>query len=172
MPTAVCMDLKPVFATEDARDCPSEIGSLLRFAGSTPLNGRTTEKSIFDRNSRDLVTASTHMTDNEIAKRLCVDGYLEVTSHKSRADCVTDQYAIEVERTSKFKEALGQALVYGSQNQRLPMIYLYCSVQERETDCAQTSDVLHETIVRLGLPIRFKEFRERALLMPPGSSSN
>jgi hypothetical protein len=165
IPSAVCLDLKPVFADQDARDCPGEIGTLVRFSSIGALSGRDQSKSIFDRNDRNKAPASHSRIDNDIAKRLCIDGYLEVASQKSRADCVTDAYAIEVERTDKFKEALGQALVYGSQNRKIAMIYLYCASEERESDCAQNSDVLQETIFRLGLPIRFKEFRERDVMM-------
>lgn len=42
----------------------------------------------------------------------------------SRVDCLTDEYAIEVEFAKKWKEAIGQALFYGVKTNRTPAIAL------------------------------------------------
>lgn len=42
----------------------------------------------------------------------------------SRVDCLTDEYAIEVEFAKKWKEAIGQALFYGIKTNRTPAIAL------------------------------------------------
>jgi len=40
----------------------------------------------------------------------------------SRVDCLTDKYAIEVDYSKKWKEAIGQALFYGIHTGRKPAI--------------------------------------------------
>lgn len=40
----------------------------------------------------------------------------------SRVDCLTDKYAIEVEFSKKWKEAVGQALYYGIETGKQPAI--------------------------------------------------
>lgn len=42
----------------------------------------------------------------------------------SRVDCLTDEFAIEVEFAKKWKEAIGQALFYGIKTNRTPAIAL------------------------------------------------
>ena len=46
------------------------------------------------------------------------------TEDGSRVDIVTDEYAIEVEWATKWKEAIGQALFYGVMTGRKPAIIL------------------------------------------------
>jgi len=40
----------------------------------------------------------------------------------SRVDCLTDKYAIEVDFSKKWKEAIGQALYYGVETNKQPAI--------------------------------------------------
>ncbi len=54
-----------------------------------------------------------------------------VLNDKSRVDCLTDEYAVEVEFASKWKESVGQSLYYGIKTERKPGILL---IMENETD--------------------------------------
>ncbi|KAB0665625.1 hypothetical protein F6V25_07845 [Oryzomonas japonica] len=49
----------------------------------------------------------------------------------TRADCVTDDYAVEIDFAPKWAEALGQALHYADQTGKRPGILL---IIEREKD--------------------------------------
>lgn len=49
----------------------------------------------------------------------------------NRADCITTNYAIEIERAPKYHEAVGQALDYADQTGKKPAILL---IIEREKD--------------------------------------
>lgn len=49
----------------------------------------------------------------------------------SRADCLTTNYAVEVERAPKWHEAVGQALDYAQQTGKKPAILM---IIERERD--------------------------------------
>jgi hypothetical protein len=51
-------------------------------------------------------------------------GQREVTVYGGRIDILTEKYAIEVERASKWKNAIGQALWYGQQTNKKPGIVL------------------------------------------------
>lgn len=57
-----------------------------------------------------------------LAKEL--NGIREYTVENGRVDILTDQYAIEVERASNWKQSIGQALWYGLQTNRKPGIIL------------------------------------------------
>ncbi|MEO0787423.1 MAG: hypothetical protein AAFY36_02105 [Bacteroidota bacterium] len=55
----------------------------------------------------------------------------EVTVTGGRVDLVTNTYAIEVERASKWKNSIGQALWYGLQTNKAPAIIL---IKEGDAD--------------------------------------
>lgn len=57
-----------------------------------------------------------------LAKKL--NGIREYKVENGRVDILTDQYAIEVESASNWKESIGQALWYGLQTNRKPGIIL------------------------------------------------
>jgi len=64
--------------------------------------------------------ALTAQTEAEYSDRinLYFKGQREVTVPSGRVDILTEKYAIEVERASKWKNAIGQALWYGLQTDR------------------------------------------------------
>ncbi|MDQ3017417.1 MAG: hypothetical protein M3R25_11950 [Bacteroidota bacterium] len=55
---------------------------------------------------------------------LALGGEAEVTVANGRVDVVTDSHAIEVERASNWKHAIGQSLWYGLQTNKQPGIIL------------------------------------------------
>lgn len=59
-------------------------------------------------------------------------GDVEVRVTGGRADIVTDVHAIEVEWASKWKNAIGQALWYGLETDRVPRIILLMKNKKKE----------------------------------------
>jgi len=47
-----------------------------------------------------------------------------VLNDKARVDCLTDQYAVEVDFAEKWAEGIGQALFYGVKTGRKPGVLL------------------------------------------------
>ncbi|MFQ5442610.1 MAG: hypothetical protein ACE5EB_07795 [Thermodesulfobacteriota bacterium] len=78
-------------------------------------------------------------------------GLTEVTlSDFSRVDCLTDEYAVEMDFARKWAEAVGQALFYGSMTGRRPAIVL---ILENDGDRRYLKR-LYLTIEKWGLPVR------------------
>lgn len=70
-------------------------------------------------------------------------------------DCVTDDYAIEVDFSNKWAEAIGQSLMYAAELQRLPGIILVC---HRDTDpslCLKHGYLIEQTVNwwRIGMTV-------------------
>ena len=66
----------------------------------------------------------------ERAARFCaaIGGSAEVVlDDRTRVDCLTDSHAIEVDRSAKWAEAIGQALYYAAKTDRLAAIALIAS---------------------------------------------
>lgn len=66
-------------------------------------------------------------TERYYQNRLCksLDGTMEVVlKDKTRIDCLTKKYAIEVDFAHKWAEGIGQALYYGYMTQRKPAVAL------------------------------------------------
>ncbi len=80
-----------------------------------------------------------------------MDGRMEVAFDGVRADCVTANYAIEVEFAPKWKDAVGQSLLYGLLLKKQPGIAL---IMEEESDDAKNYDRLIDVIKRYKLPIK------------------
>jgi hypothetical protein len=59
------------------------------------------------------------------------NGITEVKYSRARIDCVTPNYAVEVEFASKWEEAIGQSLYYSTLVHKQPAIYL---IIEKESD--------------------------------------
>lgn len=53
----------------------------------------------------------------------------------THVDCMTDDYAIEVDFSGKWAEAIGQSLMYSSELERLPGIILVCKKGTDESLC-------------------------------------
>lgn len=74
-------------------------------------------------------------SERDYQEQWCSDhgGALEyVLGDKSRVDCLTDSYAVEVEFAPKWKEAIGQALYYSIKTKRKPGIVVIS--ENPETD--------------------------------------
>lgn len=81
-------------------------------------------------------------------------GILEVeTSHGTRVDCLTEEYAVEVDFDNKWAEGLGQALHYGVEFNRTPAVLLILKNQDG-WDRQKYIDRLYSTIVGANLNVK------------------
>lgn len=81
---------------------------------------------------------------------LCAGMRMEVVlSKQSRADCVSDTHAIEVEWADNFKEGVGQALTYAYESRLIPGLILVC--RRDEASCLAASLTSQETFSAFGI---------------------
>lgn len=71
----------------------------------------------------------------------------------TKADCVSDTHAIEIDFAHKWAEAIGQSLNYAAETGKPPGIVLICK-RGTERGCLKWSLILEQTIARWRLPIR------------------
>lgn len=82
------------------------------------------------------------------------------TESGTYADCVSDIHAIEIDWTGNWKEALGQALHYGSALDKKSGIYLVCREDTEQSLCLKHKLGLEETIANQGLNVDVWFFNE------------
>jgi hypothetical protein len=98
------------------------------------------------------VVAGEAPLEADMARVLCSGMILErVLPNRARVDCLTDEYAIEVDWTGKWAEAIGQALYYSWATGRKPGIILVC--KEAQQTCLGHALRLDEAIAGWALPI-------------------
>lgn len=70
-------------------------------------------------------------------------------------DCVTDDYAIEVDFTNKWAEAIGQSLMYAAELERLPGIILVCRQDMDPSLCLKHGYLIEQTVNwwRIGMTV-------------------
>lgn len=73
----------------------------------------------------------------------------------TEVDCISDTHAIEVDFTSKWAEAIGQALQYASALERLPGIILVCRAGDDPSLCLKHRLLIEETVSywRIGMTL-------------------
>lgn len=74
-----------------------------------------------------------------------------VLPNGTRADCMTDRLAIEVDWTHKWAEAIGQAMLYSASTEKLPGIILICKLSEE--NCQKHEYLINEAVAYWKLPI-------------------
>ena len=94
------------------------------------------------------VSASAKHSENFFQKRLCAGMEQErwLSRAKARVDCVNDTHAIEVEFARKYKQAIGQALLYASEMDLKPGVILVC-VKE-DGNCLRYGLLAEKTLAR------------------------
>ena len=70
----------------------------------------------------------------------------------TKADCVSETHAIEIEFGHKWAEAIGQSLNYAAETGKQPGIILICK-RGTERGCLKWSLILEQTIAAWKLPI-------------------
>ncbi len=70
-------------------------------------------------------------------------------------DCLTDEYAIEVDFSNKWAEAIGQSLMYAAELERLPGIILVCRRDTDESLCLRHAYHIEQTVNwwRIGMTV-------------------
>lgn len=98
-------------------------------------------------------TASPAATEREIQQRICAGLELEHTvPDGGRVDCLSATYAIEIDWSPKWAEALGQSLYYAVETDKLPAVILIC--REKISVCfGHLRRILH-TVTRWRLPVK------------------
>lgn len=76
-------------------------------------------------------------------------------SNGTRVDCLTDDYAIEVDFSNKWAEAIGQSLMYAAELQRLPGIILVCQQGANSSLCIKHGYLIEQTVNwwRIGMTV-------------------
>lgn len=98
------------------------------------------------------VSSSTLLAERAYQTQWCAKkgGVTEFTlPDRTRVDCVTDEYAVEVDFAIKWAEAVGQALYYSVRTEKKPGILL---IMEQESD-ARYLDRLRAVTDRLGITV-------------------
>lgn len=71
-----------------------------------------------------------------------INRYLPNGTH---VDCLTDDYAIEVDFSNKWAEAIGQSLMYAAELERLPGIILVCQQGTNPSLCLKHGYLIEQT---------------------------
>lgn len=92
-------------------------------------------------------------TESDYRDRLCAGMQMEVAMpNGTRADCMTDRLAIEVDWAHKWAEAIGQSMNYAASTGKLPAVILICK-RGTEAKCLNWSLLTSETSTYWKLPL-------------------
>ena len=111
-----------------------------------------------------LVAAVSAANASEAVNRdiLCHGMRTEVTlPNGTRADCISDVHAIEVDWTGNWAEALGQSLSYAASTGKIPGIFLVCKAARKAT-CDAHYQRLRDTINAWGLHVDVWVFEDQS----------
>ena len=91
-----------------------------------------------------------------------IGGQREYSVPNGRVDLVTDEYAIEIEKATNWKESIGQCLWYALNTNKQPAIILIVESTEQYKHVVQLQTTLHyshlsETIKLLVFPNDFED---------------
>ena len=82
------------------------------------------------------------------------------TKYGTYVDCLTDEFAIEIEYDYKWKEAVGQSLHYAEATSKKPMIIIIKRIDSKKEYFAE----LNRVIVNFNLPIKVLVINEKDIL--------
>ena len=89
-----------------------------------------------------------------------------------RADCLSDEHAIEVDRSGKWAESIGQALYYAQQTGKRAKVFMYCR-EKVGASCIAHGIRFDLTVRQFNLPIEIESFTEAEIrAMCDGNISN
>jgi len=103
-----------------------------------------------------LLTAASAMTESDYRSALCgsADYRQEVSMpNGTKADCVSETHAIEIDFAQKWAEAIGQSLNYAAETGKPPGVILICK-SGTERKCLKWSLLLEQTASHWKLPIK------------------
>jgi len=87
-------------------------------------------------------------------RQLCnrLNGEMEVVLHeRSRVDCVTDRYAIEVDFAKKWAESIGQSLYYAHITKKKPAIGLIIDLSKEKRYLQRVDSMCQKYDIKLFL---------------------
>jgi len=95
------------------------------------------------------------LDERSVQECICEHGRTEVfTKSGTYVDCLLDDFAIEVDPSEKWAEALGQALHYALETDRTAKVVLFCDDrQEDDALCYRHALRLEATIEGYDLPV-------------------
>lgn len=92
-------------------------------------------------------------TESDYQRKLCAGMQMEVPMpNGTRADCMTERLAIEVDWAHKWAEAIGQSMNYAAVTGKLPAAILICK-RGTEAKCLNWSLLTSETATYWRLPL-------------------
>lgn len=94
-------------------------------------------------------------TESDYRDRLCGGAGMQMEMampNGTRADCMTDRLAIEVDWAHKWAEAIGQSMNYAASTGKLPAAILICR-RGAEAKCLNWSLLTSETATYWNLPL-------------------
>ncbi len=98
-------------------------------------------------------TAQAAETESDYQQKLCAGMQMEVRlPNGTRADCMTDRLAIEVDWAHKWAEAIGQSMNYAAVTGKMPAAILICK-RGTEAKCLNWSLLTSETATYWKLPL-------------------
>ena len=102
------------------------------------------------------------LDESEIQACACEGMEMEVvTKSGARVDCLDDEYAIEIEATSGWAEAIGQSLHYADETGLKAEILFFC--EESKSACYRDMLRFESTVEAWGLPIEWGYVGERCV---------
>ncbi|PHR83082.1 MAG: hypothetical protein COA64_00045 [Henriciella sp.] len=94
------------------------------------------------------------LNESQIQACACKGMQQEVrTASGAYVDCLDDEYAIEIEATSGWAEAIGQSLHYAEQTGRKPKVLFFC--EDAPEVCHRHVLRFESTVKAWGLPIEW-----------------
>ena len=100
-------------------------------------------------------------TEKDVQKCICKGLKQEVILPSgARADCVSKEFAIEIDHSDKWAESIGQSLLYAGELNLTPMIYLYCEKDTPIDTCITHINRMAMAIAYHHLPIHFRVWLE------------
>ena len=98
-------------------------------------------------------TASADLLEARVQECTCHGMMQEVAlSNGTRVDCMDDKTVTEIDRSRKWAEAIGQALLYSIETGKRGRVILYCGASSRSA-CAGHVDRFRSVIEAHRLPI-------------------
>lgn len=102
------------------------------------------------------------LNESQIQACACEGMQQEVrTAAGTYVDCLDDEYAIEIEATSGWAEALGQSLHYAEQTGRKAKVLFFC--EEEPAVCQRHQYRFEATVAAYGLPIEWEYVADRCV---------
>lgn len=102
-----------------------------------------------------LMLAAALWTESDYRDHICGAAGWRMEQHMpngTRADCVSETHAWEIDFAHKWAEALGQSLNYAAETGKTPGIILICK-RGTEARCLTWALTLEQTIKRWQLPV-------------------